>query len=317
MIYTVTLNPAIDKTIMIDDFTVNHVNRISDIIEDAGGKGINVSKMIKNLQGKSIALGLCAGKSGEFILSQMDDMGIEHFFIQGQGQTRTNIKIVDRQNKTFTDINEPGKPIDLADLKALEDLLFGKLSAGDFLIFAGSVPVNVPKDIYKKWTQKANDQGAKVIMDADREFLALGVQAGPYLIKPNISELESLFGKKIKDIDEAIELAKGLFQYGIQVIVISRGEAGCVMVTQENTWMIPSVDVPVKSTVGAGDSMVAALAYALDGSASLEEAITLGVAASSASIMQEGTTMGDLETIQLLKQRVSISMKKEGKKDEN
>lgn len=309
MIYTVTLNPAVDKTIRLKNFALNHVNRVDDVREDAGGKGINVSKMIKNLQGKSIALGICAGSSGAFILSQMDVMGIEHLFVRGKGQTRTNIKIVDDENKTFTDLNEAGTEVDEDAVKTLEELLFSKLVSGDFLVLAGSVPANIPKDIYKSWIEKANAKGAKVILDADRELLEQGILAGPYLIKPNIEELEALFGEKIESIEEGIKLAKGLLKHGISVIVISRGEKGCVVVTPEETWTLPSLKVPVKSTVGAGDSMVAALAYALDQKASLEEAILLGVAASSASVMQEGTIMGDLETIQELKLQVTITSK--------
>ncbi len=307
MIYTITLNPAVDKTIRLKDFSVNHVNRADDIREDAGGKGINVSKMIKNLKGESLALGICAGNSGAFILSQMDEMGLDHLFVRGKGQTRTNIKIVDDLNKTFTDINEQGRPVDEAAIQTLEELLFSKITEGDLLVLAGSVPMNISKDIYKEWIEKAKKKGVKVLLDADRELLELGIQAGPYLIKPNIEELESLFNQKIENIDEGIALAKSLLKYGIEVIVISRGSEGCVVVTAEETWHLPSLNVTVKSTVGAGDSMVAALAYALDQNYSLEDAIILGVAASSASIMQEGTIMGDLGTILELKQKVTLS----------
>ncbi|MBC7959608.1 MAG: 1-phosphofructokinase, partial [Vallitaleaceae bacterium] len=309
MIYTVTLNPAVDKNIQLKDFKVNQVNRADEIREDAGGKGINVSNMIKNLHGKSVALGICGGSTGAFILSQMDVMGLEHLFVRGKGQTRTNIKIVDGLNQTFTDINETGQPIDTSDLTTLEELLFTKLTADDFLVLAGSVPMNCPKDIYKKWTIMANKIGAKVILDADRDLLSHGIEGGPFLIKPNTSELEMLFGRKIETIDEAINLSSKLFQYGIQVIVISRGKEGCVVVTPQEIYELPALDVTVKSTVGAGDSMVAAIAYALDSKQTLEEAIVLGVAASSASIMQEGTIMGDLDTILQLKQQVTINKK--------
>lgn len=307
MIYTITLNPAVDKTITLKDFSVNHVNRADDVREDAGGKGINVSKMIRNLKGESIALGICAGSSGAFILNQMDEMGLDHLFVRGKGETRTNIKIVDELNKTFTDINEPGRPVAEDSLKSLEDLLFSKITGGDFLVLAGSVPTNVSKDIYRSWIERANQKGAKVILDADRELLEQGILAGPYLIKPNMDELEALFHQKIGNIEEGITLAKGLLKYGIQIIVISRGKDGSVVVTPDKTWMLNGLTVPVKSTVGAGDSMVAALAFALHKGDSLEEAMTLGVAASSASIMQEGTIMGSLEAINDLKQHVTIT----------
>ncbi|MDF2615143.1 MAG: 1-phosphofructokinase [Clostridia bacterium] len=307
MIYTVTLNPAVDKTIKLKNLVVDHVNRAEEVREDAGGKGINVSKMIKNLMGESEALGLCAGKTGEFIQHQLDEMGIKHHFIQGEGQTRTNIKIVDDLNKTYTDINETGAPVSKETMQALEELIFSKLTQDDFLVLAGSVPANVSKDIYKNWIQRANEIGAKVILDADGQLLEQGLEAGPYLIKPNIHELETLYNKEIKTIEEAIMLAKDLFKNKIEVIVISRGEHGCVVVTKDETLMIEGLKVPVKSTVGAGDSMVAALAYALNNKDSLKEAITLGVAASAASVMQEGTIMGEWDTIQSLKEKVNVT----------
>lgn len=307
MIYTVTLNPAIDKTIKLKNLLVDHVNRAEEVREDAGGKGINVSKMIKNLMGSSIALGICGGKTGEFIQYQLDELGISHHFIKADGQTRTNIKIVDDLNKTYTDINETGTPVSEEVLKALEETIFSRLTPEDFLVLAGSVPANVSKDIYKNWIQRANQIGAKVILDADGLLLEQGIEAGPYLIKPNIHELEQLCNQKIETIEKAIQLAKDLLKHKIDIIVISRGEQGCVVVTKDETLMVEGLKVPVKGTVGAGDSMVAALAHALSQKASLKEAIILGVAASAASIMQEGTIMGEWETIQDLKEKVNLT----------
>ncbi len=308
MIYTVTLNPAVDKTIILDNLVIDHVNRAQIVREDAGGKGINVSKMIKNLKGESIALGICAGKTGGFIQEQLDEMGIKHHFIQNVGQTRTNIKIVDQLHKTYTDINEVGSPILEEVLNTLEELIFSYVAKGDFLVLAGSVPSNVSQAIYKKWIQRANQVGAKVILDADREMLKEGIEAGPYLIKPNIHELEELCDQKIETIEKAIELAKDLLKDKIEVIVISRGEKGCVVVTAHETFMIEGLKVLVKSTVGAGDSMVAALTYALNNKVSLKEAMVLGVAASAATVMQEGTIMGEWETIEALKQKINITI---------
>jgi len=235
-------------------------------------------------------------------------MGISHHFITATGQTRTNIKIVDDLHKTYTDINEIGVPVSEENLQALEEYVFGHLTKEDFLVLAGSVPVNVPKDIYKNWIQRANQIGAKVVLDADRELLEQAIEAGPYLIKPNIHELEQLCDQKIETIEKAIALAKDLLKYKIEVIVISRGEDGCVVVTKDETLMVEGLKVPVKSTVGAGDSMVAALTHALSRKSSLKEAIILGVAASAASIMQEGTIMGEWETIQRLKEQVKITL---------
>lgn len=306
MIYTVTLNPAVDKTIILNNLMIDQVNRAGTVREDPGGKGINVSKMIKNLKGESIALGICAGRTGSFIKSQLDELGIKHHFIEADGQTRTNIKIVDQLNGTYTDINETGTPVSEEVLMAVEELIFSYLAKDDFLVLAGSVPANVSKTIYKEWIKRAHTVQAKVILDADREMLKEGVLAEPYLIKPNMHELEELCDQKIETVEKAVELAQNLLKGKTEVIVISRGEKGCIVVSKDEILSVEGLKVPVKSTVGAGDSMVAALAYALNSNSSLKDAITLGVAASGATVMQEGTIMGEWETIEELKEKVNI-----------
>ncbi|PKM95002.1 MAG: 1-phosphofructokinase [Firmicutes bacterium HGW-Firmicutes-1] len=306
MIYTITLNPAIDKRIILNNFKIDGVNRFNDEREDAGGKGINVSKMIHNLGGNSTALGVVAGASGHFIKDQLDKMGILHSFIEGEGNTRTNLKIVDPVHQTYTDINEEGKPISDELLEQMEKHLFEIIQKGDILVLAGSVPNNVSKDIYGKWIKTAKENDIKVLLDAEGELLKQGILAGPYLIKPNIHELEGLLNKKIETQSEVIECGKKLLDHDIKVVVISRGSEGCILISEDKVLHIPGLVVDVKSTVGAGDSMVGALAYALELDYSLEEAIALGVASSTATIQEEGSIMGSLENIIKMKSIVEV-----------
>ena len=169
MIKTVTLNPAVDKTVEINDFKVGEVNRISSIRLDAGGKGINVSKTIKALDGSSVATGFLAGRNGDYIRDFLDRMQVSNDFLFVKGETRTNLKVVDRQNKTNTDVNEPGLvEVTLGDLDRLEGKIFSDLNQDDILILSGSVPANVPAVIYRKWTERANKSGIRVLLDADR-----------------------------------------------------------------------------------------------------------------------------------------------------
>lgn len=306
MIYTVTLNPAIDQTIVIDNFSINQVNRTVEVREDIGGKGINVSKMIRNLQGESIAMGILGGNKGVFIEEQLKKMGIPTSFIKTDSNTRTNIKIVDKIKNTFTDINESGAPVPRRTIRALEEQLFHTLTDDDLMILAGSVPSNVEKDIYAKWIRLGKQKKIKTLLDAEGDLLKAGVQEGPYLIKPNIHELEGLFGQRINSVRECMELSKQLFNYGIEIIVVSMGEEGCLLMTRDRALRAKGLKVAVKSTVGAGDSMVAALAHVLGSGGSLEEALILGVAASSASIQHEGTIMGSWKEVQQLGQRVQL-----------
>ena len=157
MIKTVTLNPAVDKTVEINDFKVGEVNRISSIRLDAGGKGINVSKTIKALDGSSIATGFLAGHNSDYIKDCLNRMQVLHDFLFVKGETRTNLKVVDRRNKTNTDINEPGLiEVTEEDLSLLEHKILSDMSKDDILILSGSVPSNVPVGIYREWIEKAN-----------------------------------------------------------------------------------------------------------------------------------------------------------------
>ncbi len=290
MIKTVTLNPAVDKTVEINDFKVGEVNRISSIRLDAGGKGINVSKTIKALDGSSIATGFLAGRNGDYIKDCLDKMQVPGDFLFVKGETRTNLKVVDRRNKTNTDINEPGLiEVTEEDLHRLESKLFSDLSKDDILVLSGSIPSNVPVTIYREWTERANKSGIRVFLDADRELLEEGLKAGPYLVKPNLAELEILLGRKLDDMNEIVRAGRSLLDRGIKTAVISLGADGAVFFHGEHAIYAEGLKVEVKSTVGAGDAMVAALALAIDRGYGLEKAVSLSVAAGTANVASEGT----------------------------
>jgi len=305
MIITVTLNPAVDKTVEINNFTSNSVNRVSSVRLDAGGKGINVSKVIMSLGGNSQAIGFLAGKAGQFIKDYLDEMGIANDFIFVDGETRTNLKVVDPVQHTNTDINERGPDITPQDIKQMDHYLAQAVDEKSVVIFSGSVPPNVDKDIYQKWIYQAKEQGAKTILDADGELLRRGIVAGPYLIKPNIAELERLLDRKIVNIQEAVECSQLVMEkYGIEIVVVSMGEKGALFLNKEVTIVAKGIAVPVKSTVGAGDSMVAALAYAIDEGYAFEKAVTLAVAAGTANVMTNGTEPSSLAVIKELEKQV-------------
>ncbi|MCX7710157.1 MAG: 1-phosphofructokinase [Clostridia bacterium] len=307
MIITITLNPAVDKTVEIIDFEVGTVNRVSTTRLDAGGKGINVSKVVRSLGGNSRATGILGGTTGSFIKEAMDRLGIENDFLFIEGETRTNLKVVDSKRKTNTDINEPGPSIASSDIEALKQKIFSRLEAGSVVVFSGSVPANTDKDIYGKWISAAKEAGAKTILDADGELLKHGIEAGPYLVKPNIHELERFFGIRIEDVREAERLARSLIEvYGIELVAVSLGERGAIFVNKENSLFAHSIPVEVKSTVGAGDSMVAALAYSIDMGYSFEKAVRLAVASGTANVMTSGTQSAELEIIKGLENKVTF-----------
>ncbi|MCC8097677.1 MAG: 1-phosphofructokinase, partial [Eubacterium sp.] len=263
MIYTVTLNPALDKTVEIPELTIDVMNRITVMRTDPGGKGINVSKVIDKLGGKSIAAGILGGHTGESILSAVEKMGIETDFEFVEGETRTNLKIVDPVLHTNTDINEPGVTVSEEVMNKLLEKVSGKVKEGDIVILSGSIPKGTPKDIYAQWIKVCKTKGAKVFLDADGEQLEIGLTASPYLIKPNNHELSALLNQNLETPKELEAAAKELMaKYGIGKIVVSMGGEGALYVTNEKTIYAEGLKVPVGSTVGAGDSVVAALAVA-------------------------------------------------------
>ena len=304
MIITLTLNPAVDKTIEINDFKVDSVNRVYSNRFDCGGKGINVSKVIRVLEGESKAIGFLAGESGKYIKGQLDNLKIENDFVFVEGETRTNIKIVDRKRNTNTDVNEKGPDITEQDLEQLKTKILDMLKEKSVLVLSGSVPSNVNSDVYKDLIMKAKKKGVKTLLDADGELLKQGIEAGPYMVKPNIHELERLFNKKINGINEAIEIAKKIFDHGVEIIAISLGAEGSIVLTKEKTVVVEGLKVDAISTVGAGDAMVAAWALAVHKEYSLEKAIILATAASAASVMTSGTVPGELHTIKQLEEKV-------------
>ncbi|MBL4934448.1 1-phosphofructokinase [Clostridium sp. YIM B02515] len=306
MIRTITLNPAVDKTVEIDNFKVGNVNRVSTQRVDAGGKGINVSKVIKSLGGESKALGVLAGRNGQFIKSYLDSIEIDNKFVFVNGETRTNLKVIDKINGTNTDINETGTFVSEEDLRKVELSIFEDLSQGLIVIFSGSVPQGIPKNIYGKWINKAKGLGIKTILDADGELLKEGIEAGPYMIKPNIHELEKLFNKKLESTEAVIEAAKCLFNYGINEVVVSLGGDGALFINKKETILAHGLNVQVKSTVGAGDSMVAALAYSMEKGYKLEETVILSVATSAANVMTSGTQPADINEISRLMKDVKF-----------
>lgn len=306
MIYTVTLNPALDKTVEIPGMALDTVNRVTSMRTDPGGKGINVSKVIAKLGGESCAVGILGGESGRTLLAALEREGLRTHFRFVEGQTRTNLKIIDRALHTNTDINEPGLTVSPADLDALLRDLLGMVREGDIVVLAGSLPQGAPQDTYRVWTAACHEKGARVCLDADGVLLAEGLKAAPYLIKPNEDELSRLVGHRLTDTDELIAEGRRLLKGGVTRVVISLGERGALYLRGNEVLYAEGLSVPVGSTVGAGDSVVAALAYADSLDMSDEDAVRLSTATGAANVMCSGTQPAEREAVEKLLPQVKI-----------
>ena len=306
MIYTVTLNPALDKTVTIPRFALDSVNRISELREDPGGKGINVSKVIAKLGGSSRAIALLGGSVGEKIGRALEEMGIDVWAFEASGETRTNTKVVDPVLDTHTDINEPGPEATLALLDGMLESLADAIQEGDIVVLSGSLPKGAPVATYETWCRTCSGAGAKVFLDADGDALSHGLKALPYLAKPNDAELSRICGRELKDVTEIASEARAIVERGVSRVVVSMGGAGALFAESGRTLLARSPKVSVGSTVGAGDSVVAALAFAEERDMPLEETARLAMATGAANVMQSGTQAAERELVDSLLDRVSL-----------
>ena len=306
MIVTVTMNPAIDKTVDIEAFVHGGLNRVKHIIMDAGGKGINVSKTIKALGGDSIATGFLGGNNGNAIANMLASDGVNAEFVPIDGTTRINTKIVE-EDGTVTELNEVGPMISEKEQRELVEQLMRYAKKGTWFVLSGSVPTGVSKTIYGDIIRKVHEKGAKVFLDADGELFAQSLVAKPDVIKPNRVELEKHIGADHSlTEEELLNVGKDLLEQGIGTVIISLGHEGALFLTKEECLKCPAISIDVHSTVGAGDALVAAFTYGVDKGEDFEVCAKLGIATSAGAVFTEGTKPPTRQMVDELIQLVKL-----------
>lgn len=306
MIITVSMNPAIDKTVHVDSFVHGGLNRLKQVINDAGGKGVNVSKTIQALGGETVATGFVGGTGGETIKLLLKKLGIKTDFVDVAGETRTNMKVAEPDG-TVTELNEPGPVIAEDELEALLQKLEAYADENALFVLAGSVPAGVPKDIYKTIIARVHAKGAKVFMDADGELFVKSLAAKPDFIKPNRVELEEFTkADHSLSIEELADIGRRFNADGIETVAISLGGEGALFVTKEKAIRCPGLVLKALSTVGAGDAMVAALTYAASQNMDFVSAAKLGVATSGGAVTTQGTKPPTRELVDELLKQVEV-----------
>ena len=286
MIYTVTFNPSLDYIVRLDNFTAGEINRVNYEQVLAGGKGINVSIVLKNLGHDNAALGFVAGFTGEEIKRQLKEFGVTSDFVQlDEGFSRINVKA---KAKTETEINGQGP--DISEAKQAE--LFAqldKLTEGDTLVLAGSIPKTLPDDIYQRIMARLDGKGIRIVVDAEKKLLLNVLQYHPFLIKPNNHELGDMFGVKLTTDEEIITYAKKLQEKGAQNVLISMAGDGAILLTAEGkSFKCPAPKGKLINSVGASDSMVAGFITGyMESNGDFEKAFHMGVATGSASAFSE------------------------------
>jgi 6-phosphofructokinase 2 len=293
-IVTLTINPSLDKSTHFEGLVAEQKIRCEKPRYDAGGGGINVSKAILKLGGNSLCIFTSGGSSGEMLEELITNQKIESTIIKTKNWTRENFIGFDTITNAQYRFGFPGNELYTDEIDTILSTI--KELQSDYLVISGSLNEGLPNDFYQKIAEIAKESNIKVIVDTSGEALQKVLKAGVYLIKPNIGELAKLIGVERIEMDQVAEAARKLIEQGsAEIVVVSLGPQGAVLVTATQTEFIPAPNVVKKSTVGAGDSMVGAMVWALSQSKSLKEVVQWGVACGSAATMNEGTQLFKVE----------------------
>lgn len=298
MIYTLTYNPSIDYLVTVDDLQIGKLNRMRKATYLYGGKGVNVSQVLKELGIDNTALGFVAGFTGSEIEAGLQKMGIDTDFVHlPEGHSRINIKFVGIEE---TEVNAPGPFVDAVSMRALKDRI-SQIGSDDIFVLAGAANANMESDTFATFIAELPYRDTKVILDTNGEALVNALCYHPFLIKPNLDELSELFHEEFSpsDMNGIANAARKLQDKGARNVLISLGQDGAILVTEDDRVIQrPAPSGIVVNTVGSGDSMVAGFLAGYLENGNMEDALCLGVCAGSASAFNEGFARGD-EIMQL------------------
>ena len=302
MIYTVTFNPSIDYVMFVDDFKIDGLNRAQDTNKFAGGKGINVSRVLKTLGVDSTALGFAGGFPGDFIAQTLKDSDIHTDFVQVDEDTRINVKLKTGQE---TEVNAQGPNVTDAQFQSLLNQI-KETSDKDTVIVAGSVPKSIPSDAYAQIAKITRQTGAQLVVDAEKDLVETVLEYQPLFIKPNKDELEVMFNTSVKNDEDVIKYAKQILEKGAQSVIVSLGGDGAIYVDHQQSIKAVNPKGEVINTVGSGDSTVAGMVAGLATGLSVQDAFKQAVASGTATAFDADLATKD--AIENIKSQVTISV---------
>ena len=305
MITTICMNPCFDKTVEVDELKVGQVNRIRDARVDQGGKGINVAVVAERLGLDVQCIGIMGKDGSEELTALIEKENLKHSFLQIPGHVRTNTKIVSGSGKGVTELNEPGPMVDAANLNSFFELAKEKTQGSDMVVLTGSLPPGCPEGTYRDLLKIL--EGKKCILDTEGKELELAAKgACPYLIKPNLKEMETTLGIELRTMRTIRDAALLFIRLGVQHAVVSMGEMGAMYVSADKTLFAPALRVEIKSTVGAGDAMIGGMLLGYSKEKDMAKAFRYGIAAGAASVMTAGTQLIVKEDFERLLDMVKI-----------
>jgi len=300
MIYTLTLNPAIDREYTVPHIIMGEVLRASETRIDHGGKGLNVSRMLASLGMASTAVGFVGGLSGTFLREGLESAGINTSFINVKGETRTNISIVDQGHRHHIKVNEAGPTVSEHEIESLITRITRLVKPGDYWILSGNLPPNTPKDIYSRIIQIVQGAGGLAVLDSSGESLRLGCEAGPYLVKPNASEASQIFGIPAGNLGKMATIMSDLHAMGVKLVVISAGKKGALLSDGQEQWLGRTPVIKEQNPIGAGDAMLAGIVWKLALGEKPLTAMRWGLACGAATASLPGTGMATIDLVKSL-----------------
>ena len=306
MILTVTLNAAIDKRYVVEDFKIGEVNRVKECVYTPGGKGLNVSKPASIAGAKVVATGFVGGHAGNYIEAELKPFGIESAFYHMEQESRSCINIWDTVQKKQTEFLEPGFTVTEKDFEGFVEKFRELVKDANVVAMSGSVPKGLDGTAYQKLVAIVKEAGKKVILDTSGKLLAAGIESRPTMIKPNIDEIRMLTGSQCDDLNEIIEAAEQIHANGVEVVAVSLGGDGAIVVSDEGVYraIVPKIDAV--NTVGCGDSMIAGFALGFSEGLSIADTLKKASAISAAAALREETGFFVMEDMEKIFPRVKI-----------
>lgn len=305
MILTITLNPSVDRRYVVNGFEKGKVFRAEEVQYTPGGKGINVTKVIKSLGEPVMATGFLGGRSGEYIKDELDSMDIQHNFIGINGETRSCIAILS-EDKSQTEVLEGGPNISEEEMENFFGMYSDVIRDCEIICASGSLPEGLGMDTYRKLIDIAKEHEKKFILDTSGEALKLGTKGAPFLVKPNKEELEKLVGHNISNEDEIAEGAKHLLDKGINIVVVSLGSEGAMAFSGDYAYKVKVPKVNAVNPVGSGDSMVAGFAVSILRKYDFETMLRLAAACGTANAMEKETGKVNIDNVRRIMRDIKI-----------
>lgn len=306
MIVAVDLNPSLDRTLTVARLETGAVNRAQSVRLDAGGKGLNVARALSAWGLPVQAMALVGGGTGATLLRLLKEAEVPCEAVQIEGETRSNVTLIDSAAGTYIKVNEPGPVVMLEELDALEERITARVAKDDLWIFSGRLPIGAPLDTYARLIHIVQSRGARALLDTSGRPLVLGAAARPFLLKPNREEAQDLTGRPVENEADAVCLIRELWARGIEVVALTRGAEGAIVGSGGTIVAAAPPEVEVAGPVGSGDALMAALAWAISEGLPLPEMARLAVAAGTATAQVEGTGIASLAQVRDVERRVQV-----------